>query len=389
MPSGRKPDAQAVSEAERHAACIREMSYRTARGQYRIGYSTWRAIKAGVLTGWVPTRGGRSLPQETIDRILASVKAAPEWNTLIRSSKLGVRTETVQKVLAGLGLSKSPGRLRYAGYQVDVVHPLAAARLRRILPSAPGTLTAIDFKAFGMVRGSTESAQVKVCGCVVIDHFTGFGTVFLHPAEDAEAAAAGLRRHVARLPWAARGIILSDNGLAFLSDEFMAACADMGLAQRTTRYNHPWSNGKVEAFNRTLKTQCFPAICTGIVRDLKQLQVLVDVWLESYNSERAHTGWINKGLPPLVLYDRWLKAPGDNMAKLEHLGLVTPAELPFIRVMGTDKTGLRALAAPARDKRGLPPVFIIDHNPKDTGKATSKFRPFRVDKHKSNVTLAK
>lgn len=389
MPSGRKPDAAAVSEAERHAACIKAMSYRAARSQYRIGYATWRSIKAGKLTGWVPTRGGRSVAQETIDAVLESVKGAPEWNTLIRAQKLGIRTETVQKILTRLGLGRSPARLRFAGYQVDVVHPLAAARLRRILPSAPGTLTAIDFKAFGMVRGGGDSTQVKVCGCVVIDHFTGFGTVLLHPAEDAEAAAAGLRRHVARLPWPARGIILSDNGLAFLSNEYMETCADLGLAQRTTRYNHPWSNGKVEAFNRTLKQQCFPAICTGVVQDLKQLQVLLDVWLQYYNAERAHNGWLNKGLPPLVLYDRWLKAPGDDMSKLEHLGLVTPAELPFIRIMGTDKTGLKVLAAPAKDKRGLPPVFIIDHNPEEKGKRKSTFRPYRVDKSKSNVTLAK
>jgi transposase InsO family protein len=371
------------------------MSSRQAKRIYGVGFRTWQRCRDGELEAWVPTRGGRSLSQGTVQGILDSVKELPNLNTVDRAARLGIRTETVQKVLARYGLNRLVPRLVHAGYKVDVVQPLASARKRRVLATAPGALTCIDFKAFGVVRGGGNSPSVKVCGCVVVDHFTAYGTCLLAPEEDKVAAAAALRWHVERTPFKqSGGILLSDNGLAFQSDEFVSTCAALGLQQRTTRYNHPWSNGKVEALNKTLKQQCFPAICTGVVRDLDALQLLLDSWMHHYNTQRAHTSWINRGLPPFAVYSNYESTSGTRLERLAKLGLVKERDLPYTRVMGTNFGGEQLLSEPIKPDRGVPPVLIIDYNIKDqeSGKALSRFVPFRrnaAEGGKSNVTLAK
>ena len=58
--------------------------------------------------------------------------------------------------------------------------------------------------------------------------------------------------------------VLSDNGSEFLSHIFIRACVDLGLIQRTVRPGHAWSNGKVEALNKTPQYPCFPAVAGNV-----------------------------------------------------------------------------------------------------------------------------
>lgn len=384
------PRAEEIPEPVRHARCIKAMSFRSAREQYHIGYETWKAIRAGSQDAWVPSKGGRRLAPATIEEILADVKARPELNTAVRAHSLGMRTATVQAVLTRNGLNRSPARMRFAGYQVDVVRPLEIARKRRILATAPGALTQIDWKTFGVVRRRAGASSVRACGCVIVDHLTAYGTVLLHPVEDGEASSRALVAHAARVPFKLKGLLLSDNGKCFLSDEYLQCAAKLGLHQRTTRFNHPWSNGKAEALNKILKNQCFPAICTGFVRDLEQLQQWVDAWMDNYNHKRAHSGWINKGLPPHVMWQRWKNEKGSRLQKLCKLGLVRPEDVEYTRVMGTDVTGTQALTPKLSDSHGVPYVLVIDRSGElhRRGKTKSTFREYRPDPRK-NFAIAK
>jgi len=145
------------------------------------------------------------------------------------------------------------------------------------------------------------------------------------------------RKFTKNAPFDVSGIILTDNGNAFVSDRWISFCLHNGFLHRTTRINHPWSNGKVEALNKTLKYQCFPAICTGESLTVEEIQVLVDRWMLYYNSSRTHTGHMNRGLPPLALYALWRKAPGDYIDKLVHLGLIILDDPAHLRYVGSSQ----------------------------------------------------
>lgn len=357
MNEGKRLEEQQIEE-------IKKLSYRKAREKYKIGTATVKLIKLGKLR-FFPKRQGKSITGETIQKVFDSVIASPHWNTKERADRLGLRVETVQKILASEGLSRLIGRLKFAGYRVETMRSLASARLRRIVASAPGRLVHIDYKTFGMVRRIGNEEGRRIGGFIVIDSLTAYATVFLHPAEDSEGAVRALEKFIKSAPFKVNGIVLSDNGKAFLSDKFIEFVKSAGLMLRTTHPYHPWSNGKAEALNKTLKYQCFPVICANDIRTWEGLTNLVDGWLIFYNTRRVHTGSINRGLPPLVFLEHWNKAPGTPLQKLIHLGVIKPHDMKHLRVLGASKKSKKLIEkALGKNTTGSTYIaFVIDKNP--------------------------
>jgi len=346
-------------------ADIKRLSYRAARRKYNIGTETVRKIKEGQITDWHAFKHGRApLTEEQVAAVYESVRRAPHWNTAQRAANLGLRCETVQKILADAKppLTRLNARLQFAGYKVEAIKPLAMARRRRILAARPGSLLAQDYKTYGMVRRLGDSPARRIGGYLCIDYFTGYATVHVAEKEDAENAVKALDKFLATAPFSCnRAVVLTDNGKAYHSTLYEDYCRQKALIHRFTLPYHPWQNGKAEAFNKTLKYQCFPVIC-GIATSYDQLQPNVDRWLEFYNTKRIHSGWNNKGLPPLALYELWKRAPGNtNIDKLINIGLIKPKDFPYIRIMGTASKGSRVIIR-ARMTRGVPIAYVIDKN---------------------------
>ena len=340
---------------------IKRMSYRQAQREYGISPRTIRQIKSGRLLLWIPRKARpRAIDPQQVAAVLESVKANPHWNTAERAARLGIRTETTQKILAERGLSKLNARLSYAGYSVEPVRALAIARMRRIVAASPGAITEADYKTYGLVRGVGEAKARRVGGYIFIDCLTGYAQVLIWDKEDAEGAVKALQKYVQKAPFKPWGIILTDNGAAFLSDQFVEAVRRIGCQMRTTTPYHPWSNGKAEAFNKTLKYQCFPVVLAKSSASWEKIQSLVDEWVSWYNSTRVHSGRLNRGLPPLVLYRQWLRAPGNtNLDRLRHLGIIRSRDLPYLRILGQPK-GKLLTADPKQTARAL--AFVIDRS---------------------------
>jgi transposase InsO family protein len=326
------PDENAPAEIIKH------LSFRAAKSRYHISYPTWREIKDGKLSAWHPYQGGRSLEAD-VKEILDSVRSDPATATRSRAKSLGIRSETVQRVLKSKGLSRLVARLKYGGYALDVIQPLARARQHRVLACGPGVYTNIDFKRLGALRrlepGDRSPSSQQFCGLQCVDAYSGFASVYVCEKEDTAAAAAGFARYVESATFKVAGLVLSDNGLPFLSDAFICYCATHNFVHRTTRYHHPWSNGKVESFNRTLKYSAMPALVAAGCAGTAQVQGWLDKWLVWYNSKRIHQGWINKGLPPQTVVDLWNARGGDVFAKLVELGHIKQDEVHRTRMMGS------------------------------------------------------
>ncbi|TMF59837.1 MAG: transposase family protein, partial [Chloroflexi bacterium] len=134
----------------------------------------------------------------------------------------------------------------------------------------PGEVVQLDIKGLGrLVRGGGRRGQGR---STAQRHREGVGWSQLHLAVDAASrqaylelrpsvgsddCIAFLRHAVAHFD--ALGIrvrrVLSDNGAGY-KRRFREACDTLGVRHTRTQPYHPWTNGRVERFNRTLQSEC-------------------------------------------------------------------------------------------------------------------------------------
>ena len=79
--------------------------------------------------------------------------------------------------------------------------------------------------------------------------------------------------------------IIHDNGKQYVGDDFHRLLALLEIADSKTRSFHPQSNGKVERFHRTLKTEHVRrAPCVSA----SYAEIKIAEWICWYNSERLN-----------------------------------------------------------------------------------------------------
>jgi transposase InsO family protein len=131
----------------------------------------------------------------------------------------------------------------------------------------------------------------------VLDDHSRVAYAEIHDDETAATAIGVLRRAVAC--FAARGVtverVLSDNGSAYRSRAWRAACAELGIKPKRTRPYRPQTNGKIERFHRTLADGWAFARMFGSESARRQA---LPAWLHEYNHHRPHTAIGNR--PPIT-----------------------------------------------------------------------------------------
>jgi transposase InsO family protein len=120
----------------------------------------------------------------------------------------------------------------------------------------------------------------------------------IHPNERGETCAAFMAR-AARF-FAAHGItrierVMSDNALNYRhSGAFAKVMADLGARHVLIRPHCPWTNGKVERFNRTLLREwAYSQVFTSNA----ERAACLPSFIEHYNTRRRHSSL--GGLPPI------------------------------------------------------------------------------------------
>lgn len=130
----------------------------------------------------------------------------------------------------------------------------------------------------------------------VLDDHSRVAYAEIHEDETAATAIGVLRRAVS---WFAdHGVtverVLSDNGSAYRSRDWAAACAALGIKHKRTRPYRPQTNGKIERFHRTLADSW--AFARHYTSESARRADLPG-WLHFYNQHRPHTA-IGK-VPPI------------------------------------------------------------------------------------------
>ncbi|WP_046116156.1 IS481 family transposase, partial [Aquincola tertiaricarbonis] len=199
---------------------------------------------------------------------------------------VGVSASTVSRVLARAGLSKLS--------DLDPVEPVV-----RYEHDQPGDLLHIDTKKLGRIerpshrvtgnrRDSVDGAGWEMLFVAVDDH-ARIAFTAMHPDERTPQAVQFLRDAVAY--YASLGItvrrLLTDNGSAFRSKDFAAACTALGITQKFTRAYRPQTNGKAERFIQSALREW--AYGWTYQNSDQRTQALAS-WQHHYNWHRPHAG---------------------------------------------------------------------------------------------------
>jgi transposase InsO family protein len=115
-------------------------------------------------------------------------------------------------------------------------------------------------------------------------------------------------------PEAGKARIISDNGSQFISKDFEELLALLEFEHTLTSANHPQSNGKLERFNRTLKSEHVRR--TAYV-NYQDACVRMAQWIAYYNSQRLHSAiWYLT--PNDVFYGRTAQRIAERKEKLHN-----------------------------------------------------------------------
>lgn len=281
-----------VAEAARQMGVSRQTVYR------------WRH-RAGELEDR-PCRPHRSPRRTAPEREAALLAARLEWRWgPDRIGPLtGVARRTAYRILR-----------RFNMHRLRELFPQERPRRGVFVATRPGEVVQIDTKnASGLARGGGRRNAFLPRS----ERRTRIGWQYIHVAIDAASRRSYLeflpsvrtadcvgfvRRSVAHFD--ACGIrverILTDNGNGY-KRRFGEVCAELGVRWTRTKPYHPWTNGRVERFNRTLKRECLQS--GQYFTSDEQRRYHAALWLAFYNSRRPHTAL--GGLSP----DDWLRARG-------------------------------------------------------------------------------
>jgi hypothetical protein len=106
--------------------------------------------------------------------------------------------------------------------------------------------------------------------------------------------------------------IISDNGSQFISKDFEELLALLEFGHTFTSANHPQSNGKLERFYRTFKSE---HVRRAAYINYQDACLRMAEWIAYYNSERLHSAiWYLT--PNDVYYDRTAKRLAERKEKL-------------------------------------------------------------------------
>ena len=176
----------------------------------------------------------------------------------------------------------------------------------------PGELVGIDIKSFGSIArgggraGESSPGTYRRVGWrhlhVAIDMASRLTFTEFRPTLAGPDAVAFLDR--ATTFFAQQGIrvqrVLTDNGSAYVSHRFAAACREAGIRHTRTKARHPWTNGRAERFIGTIQREC--AYRDQFSSDAERA-LAIALFVPWYNTRRPHLAL--GGLTPQGWLDRW------------------------------------------------------------------------------------
>ena len=229
-------------------------------------------------------------------RRIAAELAREKWGGL-RISEHGV-----WRVLCRVGLNTRSKRLALVARHQDRYErkPPLPPPERHIEASEPGEKVQLDCFFVGRLSGTKGT----IWQYSAIDVASAYAWAELRSSERnprSRHTQALLHRVAAELKaagWKLREVT-TDNGSEFRSGQFREAVEKIGARQRFIKAGRPNSNACVERLQLTILEECWrPAFARSLVPKSTALSRDLDEYLQTYNTDRAHTGRLTKGRVP-------------------------------------------------------------------------------------------
>jgi transposase InsO family protein len=230
-----------------------------------------------------PKRSPRSIRPE---KAMAIVELRRRRLTQARiAESLGVSKSTVGRVLTRAGLSRLS--------DLEPKEPVVRYEHER-----PGDLLHIDTKKLGRIHRMGKriaGSPHRSIGAgwetlfVAIDDHSRVGFTDLYADECQANAVQFLQNSVAY--YKALGVsvrrLLTDNGSAFRSKSFAAACERRGITHKFTRAYRPQTNGKAERFIQSALREWAYGFAYN---HSEERAAMLERWIHHYNWHRPHQG---------------------------------------------------------------------------------------------------
>ena len=117
--------------------------------------------------------------------------------------------------------------------------------------------------------------------------------------------------------------VLTDRGTEYCGKpdqhDYQLYLAIEDIDHTKTKTKSPQTNGICERFHRTILEEFYQiAFRKKIYKSLEELQYDLDVWIDSYNKERPHSGRYCYGKTPMETFNDSLKIAKDKMLNSKH-----------------------------------------------------------------------
>lgn len=269
---------------------------RTARenGTTRRTVYRWRRRERFVDRSSRPHHSPRRT-SDALEATILGLRLELRWGPDLLGPYLELHPSTVHRVLR-----------RHGAHRLSHLFPKPRRSFGRFPDMTPGELVAIDTKVLGSVdrgggrrarkRGERNRVQVGWRHLhVAIDLASRLVYAEVRPTCGKRDTIAFLERVLAFFD--ARGIrvrrVLTDNGAGY-KRSFSEAAAAAGLRHTRTKPYHPWTNGRVERFMKTIGQEC---LYTRELHSDEERALVIALYVAYYNAERPHTRL--GGLSPL------------------------------------------------------------------------------------------
>jgi len=205
-------------------------------------------------------------------------------------------------------------RLSYVEQQVGKKLAKREKRANRYERKIPGEMVHGDTKRFPNIYRPDKFRQTVIKAPVLyiaIDDHSRFLTADILPDKTMWSSAIFFESSALRMPFSI-DMYYTDNGGEYKGNEthaLVSTCARLGIQQRYTKPNHPWTNGKAERVIQTITKEWFNKYKHQFT-SLEVMKQSLYEYVDQYNHERPHQSLNN--LTPVQRLAQYYHQSGDN-----------------------------------------------------------------------------